>query len=128
MLYFKQKRPYEVRIGDVSPDVCSSDLQSHATVPARYRLGSSAVQCGVRKERVNAVPRVRGTSIMLKSAFLKLLAAGLAVMAAPAMAQITEIDPNTADQYQTPAEEGYRSEERRVGKECVSTCRTRWSP
>src|SRR3546814_16397603 len=26
------------------------------------------------------------------------------------------------------AECGSRSEERRVGKECVSTCRTRWSP
>src|SRR3546814_3816204 len=25
-------------------------------------------------------------------------------------------------------EEGERSEERRVGKECVSTCRSRWSP
>ena len=25
-------------------------------------------------------------------------------------------------------EEGLRSEERRVGKECVSTCRSRWSP
>src|SRR3546814_2551779 len=24
--------------------------------------------------------------------------------------------------------EGVRSEERRVGKECVSTCRSRWSP
>src|SRR3546814_15668649 len=24
--------------------------------------------------------------------------------------------------------EFYRSEERRVGKECVSTCRSRWSP
>src|SRR3546814_13910571 len=24
--------------------------------------------------------------------------------------------------------DGYRSEERRVGKECVSTCRSRWSP
>src|SRR3546814_7020434 len=24
--------------------------------------------------------------------------------------------------------EGQRSEERRVGKECVSTCRSRWSP
>src|SRR3546814_15673659 len=24
--------------------------------------------------------------------------------------------------------EGIRSEERRVGKECVSTCRSRWSP
>src|SRR3546814_16483062 len=23
---------------------------------------------------------------------------------------------------------GYRSEERRVGQECVSTCRSRWSP
>src|SRR3546814_18651791 len=95
---------------------------------------------------------------MCNSAFLKLLAAGLAVMAAPAMAQITEIDPNTADQYQTPAEEGYtdpyavdpadtpaypeteyqpvdpgldqgmRSEERRVGEECVSTCRSRGWP
>src|SRR3546814_14938065 len=26
------------------------------------------------------------------------------------------------------AVEGQRSEERRVGKECVSTCRSRWSP
>src|SRR3546814_15833287 len=26
------------------------------------------------------------------------------------------------------AEAGARSEERRVGKECVSTCRSRWSP
>src|SRR3546814_19880884 len=25
-------------------------------------------------------------------------------------------------------DEGVRSEERRVGKECVSTCRSRWSP
>src|SRR3546814_4069233 len=24
--------------------------------------------------------------------------------------------------------DSYRSEERRVGKECVSTCRSRWSP
>src|SRR3546814_19693262 len=27
-----------------------------------------------------------------------------------------------------PFTEGRRSEERRVGKECVSTCRSRWSP
>src|SRR3546814_13981326 len=26
------------------------------------------------------------------------------------------------------AQRTYRSEERRVGKECVSTCRSRWSP
>src|SRR3546814_5134255 len=29
---------------------------------------------------------------------------------------------------QTEASLGLRSEERRVGKECVSTCRSRWSP
>src|SRR3546814_7865411 len=27
-----------------------------------------------------------------------------------------------------PGEADHRSEERRVGKECVSTCRSRWSP
>src|SRR3546814_14704848 len=27
-----------------------------------------------------------------------------------------------------PADMGIRSEERRVGKECVSTCKSRWSP
>src|SRR3546814_16926783 len=32
-----------------------------------------------------------------------------------------------AEQVETPAE-AKRSEERRVGKECVSTCRSRWSP
>src|SRR3546814_2277792 len=28
----------------------------------------------------------------------------------------------------SPRADLYRSEERRVGKECVSTCRSRWSP
>src|SRR3546814_2173445 len=38
------------------------------------------------------------------------------------------LDPDFATQLpgRTAAEE--RSEERRVGKECVSTCRSRWSP
>src|SRR3546814_15304443 len=31
-------------------------------------------------------------------------------------------------QVQPPMPGGIRSEERRVGKECVSTCRSRWSP
>src|SRR3546814_7892698 len=32
------------------------------------------------------------------------------------------------DEYQATASSSGRSEERRVGKECVSTCRSRWSP
>src|SRR3546814_12065682 len=42
------------------------------------------------------------------------------------------IDSATTVQTSGPDEQGppkfYRSEERRVGKECVSTCRSRWSP
>src|SRR3546814_17569950 len=36
-------------------------------------------------------------------------------------------DPAKVSLTQTPAT-SVRSEERRVGKECVSTCRSRWSP
>src|SRR3546814_8075283 len=32
------------------------------------------------------------------------------------------------DRGDLPPRAGKRSEERRVGKECVSTCRSRWSP
>src|SRR3546814_14565624 len=53
------------------------------------------------------------------------LAAALAVLAGAVLALVDralgaapEIDPEAA----------VRSEERRVGKECVSTCRSRWSP
>src|SRR3546814_14105087 len=34
----------------------------------------------------------------------------------------------TGDQQHGCCDDGKRSEERRVGKECVSTCRSRWSP
>src|SRR3546814_10331373 len=32
------------------------------------------------------------------------------------------------ERFARPVDAGTRSEERRVGKECVSTCRSRWSP
>src|SRR3546814_16351988 len=32
------------------------------------------------------------------------------------------------DEYDRVADSGFRSEERRVGKACVSRCRSRWSP
>src|SRR3546814_18577352 len=36
--------------------------------------------------------------------------------------------PGTRAADRSLAVAGHRSEERRVGKECVSTCRSRWSP
>src|SRR3546814_3377645 len=38
-----------------------------------------------------------------------------------------KIEQDAVEQIEAPAEPR-RSEERRVGKECVSTCRSRWSP
>src|SRR3546814_12315269 len=44
-------------------------------------------------------------------------------------ADIIPRDPAAAGQFPaTDDPETGRSEERRVGKECVSTCRSRWSP
>src|SRR3546814_17782147 len=40
--------------------------------------------------------------------------------------RVVEVGP-TREVLGNPAHP-YRSEERRVGKECVSTCRSRWSP
>src|SRR3546814_5893615 len=36
--------------------------------------------------------------------------------------------PSFAAQWLTPRLSDFSSEERRVGKECVSPCRSRWSP
>src|SRR3546814_7548796 len=48
------------------------------------------------------------------------------------IAEATGLDPvvvdATLDRRSTATEYLLRSEERRVGKECVSTCRSRWSP
>src|SRR3546814_17432460 len=40
-----------------------------------------------------------------------------------------EVDGRPVDDLRLELQHpGFRSEERRVGKECVSTCRSRWSP
>src|SRR3546814_15525915 len=96
-----------MRISDWSSDVCSSDLNV-----ARFRLWpfgdvvddaaglQRAVQDGRRTlEHLDALDR-------------------------------GEIDRAGRGRPQTVAQQGrrLRSEERRVGKECISTCRIGWSP
>src|SRR3546814_4693977 len=46
----------------------------------------------------------------------------------PSKVIIPTIVPRLGHEYPTDIERVRRSEERRVGKECVSTCRSRWSP
>src|SRR3546814_7851485 len=96
--FFKQKTAYEMRISDWSSDVCSSDL---VDVPSAMRWQQARTVVTRR-----AVSQVTETP----------------VFDAPPNrpAQISSIRPILV----VPS----RSEERRVGKECVSTCRSRWSP
>src|SRR3546814_15959914 len=95
-----------MRISDWSSDVCSSDLKKGVVrAETRRRRGvESDRQCAARTRRrgriFHCVPAKAGIQSRLCDAF----DSGL------------------------PLSREHRSEERRVGKECVSTCRSRWSP
>src|SRR3546814_15795103 len=96
-----------MRISDWSSDVCSSDLhlQHHFVV-----LFVGAIAHLNSKKTLVATPRRR--RIQRQATFQYRADARALVEIA-----LGELDFPRA-----------RSEERRVGKECVSTCRSRWSP
>src|SRR3546814_1781659 len=102
---FKQKTAYEMRISDWSSDVCSSDLYSRVDVGNRI----------ARLERIapffasDAHDAAERLGDQIESAFVGIRACA----------------PVAGD---GAINQAWRSEERRVGKECVSTCRSRWSP
>src|SRR3546814_12133569 len=94
-----------MRISDWSSDVCSSDLRikdlrvDHLTVAVERRRREDHVELAVRV----AVRVLDGLDLAERKHL------GLVHQSSFARARM-------------------RSEERRVGKECVSTCRSRWSP
>src|SRR3546814_9733093 len=97
--FFKQKTAYEMRISDWSSDVCSSDL------PAAAPQVTGEREHEVRASVADSTVRV---DVRLLDNLMTLV--GELVLARNQVVQLV------------------RSEERRVGKECVSTCRSRWSP
>src|SRR3546814_9786173 len=114
---FKQKTAYEMRISDWSSDVCSSDLTkrqpigggSVTTLRSGHRLEAPEMPTG--KVAVQAPPELQPHE-----------GAGNAMMMAiPMLGSVGSI-------LVVASMSGSRSEERRVGKECVSTFRSRWSP
>src|SRR3546814_18871161 len=96
-----------MRISGWSSDVCSSDLNER--LPAAYLTGEAWLQ----GYRFTVDPRV----IVPRSPISECLVQGLAPWIS---------DPEDVD-FVLDLCTG-RSEERRVGTECVSTCRFRWSP
>src|SRR3546814_15230704 len=123
VFFFKQKTAYEMRISDWSSDVCSSDLEGHKVEALGHRSGTLQV-LGVarRRERGQGAP-VEGAGAG-DHPHLPGVALDVVVAARDLQRALDRLGPGVAEERLV----GERSEERRVGKECVRTCRSRWEP
>src|SRR3546814_12132651 len=103
VFFFKQKTAYDMRISDWSSDVCSSDL---------LLMGNSP----------EVIERCRRVYDNHKALTINSIEYGInyTVEAVPPTYPVSALAMRRRS--------AVRSEERRVGKECVSTCRSRWSP
>src|SRR3546814_12177521 len=103
-----------MRISDWSSDVCSSDL-----------IGVSAGQDSVRvwKTTKGKTTLLAGKALTAESGDIRL---HMDVQDGHLLSFSVELNGNR-DTLATGIDAS-RSEERRVGKECVSTCSSRWSP
>src|SRR3546814_3729220 len=109
---FKQKTAYEMRISDWSSDVCSSDLLDGSEwVAMDGRVISNILIHGIEGEITVKDATYKGSMPPFGEKFSDNEIAAVATYVRSAWS-------NSAS----------RSEERRLGKECVRTCRSRWSP
>src|SRR3546814_1530540 len=107
VFFFKQKTAYEMRISDWSSDVCSADLRSILAVlegclPEEHALNEYEV-------------RMRQEYAIFYRGLIGLY-------------DMNQDGESYVRWLRSLLQDTNRSEERRVGKECVSTCRSRWSP
>src|SRR3546814_16578863 len=134
-----------MRISDWSSDVCSSDLSPYLDYWDGGNGGRSMFEairdCNTFLENIHSVPDMEEPEKKRWIAEVKFLKAYYHWFLFRMYGPIPIMDKNfpissTPEQvqvYREPVDSvvNYivnRSEERRVGKECVSTCRSRWSP
>src|SRR3546814_2669095 len=111
IFFFKQKTAYEMRISDWSSDVCSSDLLEPGFALFDPHVANRVVQ--LHLDGAGGVDR--GDRAVGKRH-------------AADFAYGCRIAGSAAEHQRARDGRGNgRSEGRRVGKECVSTCRSRWS-
>src|SRR3546814_15958932 len=125
VVFFKQKTAYELRISDWSSDVCSSDLR----IAGRSDM-SPERQIQLLVALGHSYLNTNGLLPAMNTAFGHALALaqtyGRSVCEMRALWGLWAGD-NMQGRYEAAAQRA-RSEERRVGQECVSTVRSRWSP
>src|SRR3546814_18376015 len=111
-------------ISDWSSDVCSSDL------PATVRRGLFASLSALASYFLKARQSLMATKAKSAGKALEATASKRIrklfgnIHEAVEMPNLVEVQRESYELFLRPV----RSEERRVGKECVSTCRSRWGP
>src|SRR3546814_18309455 len=121
--FFKQKTAYEMRISDWSSDVCSSDLQITALNTTTAGIIDSTGK--LLKSQTATIHEQAAASTIPVETLQRAFQNIYDTMDAIDTFKLKALDSmkTTVDTLSTE-----RSEERRVGKECVSTCRSRWWP
>src|SRR3546814_18726130 len=106
-----------MRISDWSSDVCSSDL--HPRWPGR----PLCFRCNYPRSTPRAATRTARRKGPATTRRRESIAGHLTAHPPP------RLPPTVRDTAEKSAKAAFRrSEERRVGKECVSTCRYQWAP
>src|SRR3546814_12428085 len=101
-----------MRISDWSSDVCSSDLRQRQADYAHFRALGMSEPFRYFNSGVMLIDIARWMADDLAERLLGFIERNAAVCTLPDEDALNAV----------------RSEERRVGKECVSTCRSRWRP
>src|SRR3546814_9258168 len=112
-----------MRISDWSSDVCSSDLTVKPPLPTTTLRNARRLRSDMTDAEQKLWQHLRGGQLDgLKFRRQHPIPPYIADFCCVAVKLIVELD---GSQHSEQAD-AVRSEERRVGKECVRTCRSRW--
>src|SRR3546814_16349670 len=111
-----------MRISDWSSDVCSSDLISDLSFDA-----DGLAERGFQFVKIEAAALLDRASNDDAANEVRLLKQALDRAGVDLIVEGIETEQMLVELLDFNIDYGQRSEERRVGKECVSTCRSRWS-
>src|SRR3546814_15307394 len=140
VFFFKQKTAYEMRISDWSSDVCSSDLKAEAGGGAYFshvdghanELGYQAICVPGTMMGIGVLHRRFGSLPFAELAAPAIALAEEGFLVRPFMHSAWVNDDDAAGSLplarKLAESRTGRAEERRVGKACVSTCRSGWWP